>query len=180
MAYLQFDHQTARNKAIERGSVVSSSLDFVGFAPAERAVILLSRSDPWLSLADPHSLKVRLLRCLGYEMPNRLADARLETLRRHAVILRLRGPAGDNDLRDLFEAGFSSAHAIGLEQMVAPWRSHSRARSTILCWGFLGMVLVFIHEAVMHAVNEEMIALIIAGLAFVLLAPLVLPRQAAR
>ena len=58
------------------------------FDQVERSDILLSRNDPWLSRADPQGRTTRVLRCMGFRTPNRLADARLEALQRHAIILR--------------------------------------------------------------------------------------------
>lgn len=181
MAYLLFQHQTATSRATGLVSAESSSLKTPNsFDQAERSVILLSRNDPWSSLADPLSFKVRLLRCFGYKLPNRLADGRLEALRRHAVILRLRGPAHDSDLRNFFEAGFAAGQAARLEQMVAPWRRRSHAGSAVLSWSALGLAVGLIYHLVAQALAEEMIALIISGLSFVLLAPLLLPAQSAR
>ncbi len=140
MAYSLFQHQTATSQPTGLVSAESSSLKTLSsFDQTEQSVIVLSRNDPWLSLADPLSFKVRLLRCFGYKLPNRLADGRLEALRRHAVILRLRGPADDNDLRNLFEAGFAAGQAARLEQMVAPWRCRSHAGSAALSWSTLGL-----------------------------------------
>lgn len=54
MAYLLFQHQTATSQATGLVSAESSSLKTPNsFDQAERSVILLSRNDPWLSLADP-------------------------------------------------------------------------------------------------------------------------------
>ena len=101
------------------------------FDQVERSVILLSRNDPWLSLADPQGRTTRVLRCMGFGAPNRLADARLEALRRHAIILR--PGAREEDLQRLLAAGFVAAQAARLEQMVLPWRSRPHPGPGVLC-----------------------------------------------
>lgn len=141
------------------------------FDQVERWVILLSRNDPWRSLADPHSRTMRLLRCVGVRTPNWLADARLEALRRYAVILRLGGPARDKDLQRLLAAGFVAGQAARLEQMVAPWRRRPRARPGLLRWGALGLAALASYDLLVRVLDDHMIALMLSGMFIVLLAP---------
>lgn len=118
---------------------------------------------------------MRLMRCLGVKTANALADRRLEALRRHAVILRVRGRASDDDLERLFAAGFDSGQDALIEQMVAPWRGHPNVRSYVLPCVALCIAAVLVYRLVAKTVDEQTIALILAGLSAVLLAPIVLP-----
>jgi len=173
MAHLMFEEfdaaeATTRPAGTKRGT----------FDQMERSVIFLSRTDPAWSLVDPQTWRMRLLCCLGYEMSNSLADARLEALRRYAVILRVRGNSDNEDLNRFLEAGFVAEQAMQLEQMVAPWKNRSHVGAAALQWSALGLVAVLFYHLVAQALDQEMIALVIIGLFFAMLAPFLFPNQA--
>ncbi len=84
---IALDATSAEPMALARTETQASD-NHCDFDQVERSVILLSRNDPWSSLADPQGRTTRVLRCMGFGTPNRLADARLEALRRHAIIQR--------------------------------------------------------------------------------------------
>jgi hypothetical protein len=87
-------------------------------APQERLVVLLSRRDPLSSLA-PRGTGSRLLGWLfGMKAPHRLADERLEALRRFAVLHRLRQGGAAEAADDARRAGFSSAQLAQVRGLV--------------------------------------------------------------
>lgn len=179
MAYLVFDRD--RNGAETSAALARQSNNSPGELRAEeRSTVLLSRNDTLLSLADPSGLLMRVMRCLGVKVANGLADTRLEALRRYAVILRIRGRASDDDLDRLFAAGFDSGQAAQVEQMIAQWRGHPGGLSYVSPGIALCIAAVLVYQLVAQAVDEQTIALILAGLSAVLLAPIVLPDQRRR
>lgn len=180
MAYLVVDPDLNDAETLAALACQSTSSPARELTVAEKSVVLLSKGDPMLSVADPRSLLTRLMRCLGVKTANALADKRLEALRRYAVIVRVRGRASDGDLERLCAAGFDSGHAASVEQMVARWRSSSRGPSYVLpCLG-LCLAAVLVYHLVARTVDEQTIALILAGLSAVLLAPIVFPDQRRR
>jgi hypothetical protein len=95
----------------------------IRLAPLERDVLLISRSDSRSSLR-PSCLLGRLRRRLfGIALPNPLADARLEALRRFAVLLRHnrdRLPSAEE--ARLLEAGFSPEQVRDVRRLVSQER----------------------------------------------------------
>lgn len=84
----------------------------------ERHVVLLSRRDGRWSLTPPGPFRRGIARVFGIRGTNRLADPRLEALRRFAVLQRRYGPAlpSKEEFR-LAQAGYSDgqmAHARAL------------------------------------------------------------------
>lgn len=86
----------------------------------ERSVVQLSQWDSLSSLPDRFPWKIRLSRWLGMEeIPNALADPRLEALRRFAVAARLRHRVDEFGLDLLVSAGFSVGQVEEVERLVA-------------------------------------------------------------
>jgi len=85
----------------------------------ERDVLLASRRDRPSSLKRPGPVGRWIAHLLGFEEANRLADPRLEALRRFAVLLRRRGDRlpGSEETRILV-AGFSPAQLIEIRRLV--------------------------------------------------------------
>jgi len=90
----------------------------VGLSPQERLVVVLSRRDPLWSL-QPLKRRSRFLRWLfGIDAPHRLADGRLEALRRYAVSYRLLGGAAPDVDQAARNAGFAPSQLAQLRTMV--------------------------------------------------------------
>jgi hypothetical protein len=89
-------------------------------APLERDVLLISRSDTRSSLRSSGLLAQVGKRLLGIAPPNRLADSRLEALRRFAILLRHKRERlpGAEEAR-LLEAGFTSEQLEDVLRLVA-------------------------------------------------------------
>lgn len=89
------------------------------FDPHERSVIELARSDGLSSLSRPRWRTMLIEALFGVRRANRLADPRLEALRRMAVLLR-HGRAGSAEQRRFLAAGFSAAQCAVLAMEVYP------------------------------------------------------------
>jgi hypothetical protein len=97
-------------------------------SPIERQVVALSFGDPMSSVTAPARLSALLRSLLDIPRTNRLASARLEALRRYAVLRRLSGDIRDTeDEIAMYEAGFSGAQVAVVEALV---RQHSKAAAT--------------------------------------------------
>ena len=85
----------------------------------DRTVVELARADSRWSLRAPGRIDVLLRWMFGITSTNRLADPRLEALRRFAVLLRLRGdrlPALETDR--LIAAGYLREAVEELRRMI--------------------------------------------------------------
>jgi hypothetical protein len=93
----------------------------------ERDVLLASRQDPSSSLKSKGPIGRWMGRMFGFEDPNRLADPRLEALRRFAVLLRRRGDrlSASEETR-IFVAGFSPAQVAEIRRLVEDERAPRR------------------------------------------------------
>lgn len=91
-----------------------------GFSPMEWAVIGLARYETRASLAAPGRFRRFVERLFDIRRPNPFASARLETLRRVAVLLR-RGTAwlGADERTAFLASGFSPAQLDMLAQHLA-------------------------------------------------------------
>jgi hypothetical protein len=84
---------------------VAGAASQAAFQGHEWAVIALARADGAASLSEPGRLRRLFESFFKIRRPNRLADPRLEALRRMAVLLRIGGGKTSDDER----AGFLSA-----------------------------------------------------------------------
>lgn len=97
-------------------------------SPIERQVVALSFGDRMSSVTTPTRLSALLRSLLYLPHMNRLASARLETLRRYAVLCRLSGDMSDTeDEAAMCEAGFSEAQVAFVEAVI---RQHPKGGST--------------------------------------------------
>lgn len=102
-----------------------------GFSGLEWSVIALARRDRVASLREPGRIATALAALFGSSRPNRLADERLEALRRIAVWAWHHGYALPvSELRAFLGAGFSSEQYETLQTSIAHGRPASRSRST--------------------------------------------------
>lgn len=86
----------------------------------EQQVVMLSLRDPRSSLRRPSKWEARWKKLFGVEIPNPLADPRLEALRRFSVLMRIDGysmPA--KEYRRLSEAGFDEVIADQVHALVS-------------------------------------------------------------
>jgi len=121
MAYCSFDAQAfAFPKARESHRGVASRAAEAAFAPIERKVVALAEADPVASIGAPSRFARFFARWFGFERPNPLSDARLEALRRFAVLARVTGgslPA--EEVQRFLVAGFSLSQARALQRRAA-------------------------------------------------------------
>src|SRR5687768_8002730 len=90
------------------------------FAPLELTVIALAEADPVASIGIPTRFGRAFERWFGFERPKPLADARLEALRRFAVLARVTGgrlPV--EEVRHFLAAGFTRFQARLLQRRAA-------------------------------------------------------------
>lgn len=111
-------------RAVDEWSLAATSYSTPSVAPAavfygvERQVIALARRDDRWSLLDVSDWRARIVRWLSGRRPvNRLANARLEALRRFAIVLRVkRGKVADAEIQSFLEAGFTAVQAALLQR----------------------------------------------------------------
>jgi hypothetical protein len=117
MAYVDFRQH--------RGMPVGADIG-ADFAASEWAVIRMARRDPLASIARPSRLGYLVRALFGIEPPNRLADPRLEALRRVAVrCWRGDGSLERLDLEELISEGFAVEQALRLTAYVRLTRAQS-------------------------------------------------------
>ncbi|MES1971926.1 MAG: hypothetical protein V4472_05650 [Pseudomonadota bacterium] len=88
------------------------------FSPLERVVIETSLGDGLSSLGEPGKWRRRLHRLVGVRSKTRLADPRLETLRRVAVLLRHHGALSADEADVFADSGFTTAQYRVLRDVV--------------------------------------------------------------
>lgn len=106
-----------------------------GAAPAlatltalEWSVVAMAEQDRLSSLREPSRFVAALRSLFGVRLPNRLANDRLEALRRLAVhVWHYRWNVPDSELRDFFAAGFTPAQYQLVQNSIAEART-SRAQ----------------------------------------------------
>ena len=91
------------------------------FAPLELTVIALAEADPVASIGGvPTRFGRAFERWFGFERPKPLADARLEALRRFAVLARVTwGRLPVEEVRHFLAAGFTRFQARLLQRRAA-------------------------------------------------------------
>lgn len=123
MAYLDLALDLPRT-ALVAGCAAPRHDNGTHVSPLERQVIQLAELDGRASLRQPGRLGTAIGWLIGAKRPNRLADARLEALRRYAVMFRLQGDALDPaEIEQLLDAGF---HPEALAEIRMLLRHHIR------------------------------------------------------
>lgn len=130
MAYLDINAMSAApNMAQKTNRVGSAAQDVAGFSPLELSVIALARQDPISSVAEPGRVSRALTALFGFGKPTKLAEPRLEALRRLSVYAWKRGrtlPA--SEISQFLQAGFSKHQFDTLVASIAGGRSGQFAR----------------------------------------------------
>jgi hypothetical protein len=91
---------------------VTADADRTGFSALEWSVVALARRDSIASLEKPGRIAVALGALFGDRRNPRLADPRLEALRRFVVLARhLRDRLPDREIGRFLSAGFTRAQA---------------------------------------------------------------------
>ena len=115
------------HEALEADS--EAALQAPHFSGLEWSVIALAERDRIASLKEPGRMASALARLFGTERSSRLADDRLEALRRIAVLAWHYGWALPfSELRAFFAAGFSNDHYEMLQLSIARGRNSRRPR----------------------------------------------------
>ena len=111
MAYLDLDNMFAapvRSRGAQSATGEAVAATETGFSALEWSVIAVSRRDSIASLEDPSRMSRAIGSLFGFGATSRLADPRLEALRRVAVYAWRRGYALPQVEIDRFvEAGFT-------------------------------------------------------------------------
>lgn len=129
MAYLDLAFDLPRFATSAAAVTAPRHDSIVRLAPLERQVIQLASHDGASSLRTPNRVDAALQWLFGWKPASKLADPRLEALRRYAVTLRLRGdalPAAETDR--LLGAGFAAQAIDEIRRMV---RGSARAAAPI-------------------------------------------------
>lgn len=122
---IQYDFDSAEEVAAPRELIAPA------FSGLEWSVIALARRDRVASLREPGRVAIALRRLFGTGRPSRLADGRLEALRRIAVLAWHHGYAlPTSELRAFLQAGFSSGHYEMLQASIARGRTTTGNRRT--------------------------------------------------
>lgn len=96
-------------------------------SPLEWSIVALAERDSLASLREPGRIAAALESLFGLARPNKLADPRLETLRRVAVhVWRNRWKVPADELTAFCEAGFTPEHYELIQMSIA--KSHQQAR----------------------------------------------------
>jgi hypothetical protein len=141
----------------------------------ERDVLLLSRGDTRWSLHPPGPARRLVARLFGRAAPNRLADPRLEALRRFAVLLRRHGPRlrAEEEAR-LVAAGYDAGRIAQARRLIAsePRRRAPLRAVDLLMLAVLLLMAIGSFELVAGEVGDRMIGAILLTVAMLAFAPI--------
>jgi hypothetical protein len=108
MAYLDLDNTFAPSHATRNPAVVSVTAEQASFSALEWSVIAIAERDTLASLNTPGRMSRALGGLFGRGTSSKLADPKLEALRRAAVYARHRGAALPiSEINHFHSAGFS-------------------------------------------------------------------------
>lgn len=128
MAYMDFSADALLGAA--QDSPPPAAMDGGRLSALEWTVVALAQRDRISSLAEPGRLATALGSVFGLRRTPRLADPRLEALRRMAVLSWHRGfSVPVDELKAFFKAGFSTAQYETLLDSISAARSRMRARA---------------------------------------------------
>ena len=121
----------------------------------------------------------------GSRPANGFADEGLEALRRYAVAYRLtRGHDRDHDRAAATSAGVTASALEDTRRVVDGWlvnRPRRALNPALLVWLTLAAVAsVWSYQKLVREVGDPLVALVLIGVAAVVLVPLLLPRRVAR
>ncbi len=155
-----------------------SALPSAPLSAVERHTMMLARGDGRRSVDNPGRL-VRAMRSMaGVAAPNRLADPRLEALRRYSVLYRLDGAGLELEEDDkLEESGFTLAQAATIRREVdrlagAEMRSSRRDLRMPLAALLMLASTVAVMCWLAASLGDPLIACALGGLIMVTLIPL--------
>ncbi len=124
MAYMNFAEFEGATALAEQPHPVQT-----GFTALEWSVIAVARQDSLKSLKEPSRMATALGTLFGTWRDARLADRRLEALRRMAVLAwHMSYVVPVSELRAFFAAGFSTEQYETLQASVSLGRAQKRAR----------------------------------------------------
>ena len=130
MTYLHSSTHFDFDDAEEVGGAADTTPSSPHFSGLEWSVIALARRDRIASLREPGRIATALRAVFGTARPGRLADGRLEALRRIAVLAWHYGYAVPvSELRAFLAAGFSSDQYEMLQTSIARGRVAGNSRS---------------------------------------------------
>jgi hypothetical protein len=124
MTFLDTNAHFNTDEAEEVGAPAALSEPAPTFTGLEWSVIALARRDRLGSLREPGRIATALRKVFGTSRPGRLADGRLEALRRMAVLAWHRGYAvPTSELKAFLAAGFSNQHYEALQASIGRGRA---------------------------------------------------------
>jgi hypothetical protein len=126
MAYLDLELDLPRLVILTASTPRRNAISEV--SALERQVVQLAGRDGRWSIGGSKSIRIMLAWVFGLELPNALADPRLEALRRYAVRFRLEGERlpHEEDER-LVRLGFSTAALAEIRRLVVGGRRRVEA-----------------------------------------------------
>ena len=171
MAYLDFEFGPGTG-------VASAPTPTAGLDPLERQIVLLSRGDGVRSVQARCRWDWILDLIYGFNPARSLADQKLEALRRYAVLRRLHGDQiAPEELDHVRAAGFAPSKLASLHRMVDPWRA-PRHRHQMLQQSLMILAIclfgALLYPWISDSVGDELIAVLLLGVAFVTSLPLLL------
>lgn len=148
----------------------------------EGQTVFLSLRDGRLSVGQPTWTCRMLTIVVGHHRQNRMADPRLEALRRYSVLYRLDGPRiGAAELGLLNSAGFSLSQIGDVQDQIdhltnRRW-DRSRTGFGLLTAAGTLLAMTLLIGWLSISLGDRLIACIVVGLAAVTLAPLICGRS---
>jgi hypothetical protein len=118
MAFIRFDIAPAAGSTVDGDMATGLAL----FSTLERIVIGASAGDGLSTLGEPGRWRQHLHRLFDIRRKTRLANPRLEALRRLAVLLRHRRAVDAHEIDRFTAAGFTTTHYQALEAATRPAR----------------------------------------------------------
>jgi hypothetical protein len=126
MAYLAFNEAAPAAGPVVTAAAIRAPKAPV-FSPLEWSVVALARRDSLSSLRAPGRVSMAMGALFGEKTNPRLADPRLEALRRIAVLTWHHGyTVPVSELRRFFDAGFDAPHYELLADSIAVDRTRQR------------------------------------------------------
>ncbi|WP_420145195.1 hypothetical protein [Sphingobium sp.] len=147
-------------------------------SPLELSVIGLSLTDPVASITGAPRWHFSMPHLMRTEKLNRLANDRLEELRRFSIIFRVRNKVDPLTLRRLVDAGYTLEQADLVQQTILRKTAAQRARRPkMLAWLVLALIALMLFGLMQMMLGETIISLIITGVGFATLASVAAPRD---
>ena len=140
------------------------------FSEDERQIIALSHHDHVASTRDDFDWSTRLARFFAGGPAEKLANGKLEELRRFAVLVREYGEPDDADTERFLDAGYTPAHVARIRQALKQTAPPTVARHrSLMRFGPIVLLPIAVYFATASKAQSALLGLIAAVIAFVAL-----------